>query len=306
MNENTRHVLIVNPVAGKENCVIEMAVLEMRLEEMGFKTSLRVSSKAGDSEKIAKEVTDEAKDYDFTFIYACGGDGTLNEVVNGIMQSECKDRVAVTHIPRGTGNDFIKSFVFPEAFKPENFVSDDISIKPIDLMKVNGRYCVNICSAGLDARIGTGIQKYRKYGKNAYFMSLMANMVGKLGRRFYVEINGRPCVDDDLTMVCVCNGGWYGGGFNPVPQASITDGWLDVLVVSDVGMLMATSLLSAYKRGKFQNYPELIKYHRAQSIKIVPYQVDPVNVDGETLNSGCIDIKMMHNAIAFFAPSFTW
>ena len=68
MNENTRHVLIVNPVAGKENCVIEMAVLEMRLEEMGFKTSLRVSSKAGDSEKIAKEVTDEAKDYDFTFI----------------------------------------------------------------------------------------------------------------------------------------------------------------------------------------------------------------------------------------------
>lgn len=90
-------------------------------------------------------------------------------------------------------------------------------------------------SIGLDARVGTEIARFKRLplvtGKGAYILSLLANLMHGLSEHYVVTLESGETVDAEQTMICVCNGRWYGGGFNPVPEARPDDGLLDVLLV---------------------------------------------------------------------------
>ena len=299
-----RHLFIINPAAGSRNQTeAYRKKIAQVCEARGLNYSIRVSGAPGRCCKIAREAAETGKEYR---IYACGGDGTLNEVVNGAAGY---DNVAVTTFACGSGNDFARMFSNPEAFRDLEELLDAQETE-FDLIRCNDDYSLNICSVGFDARIGTDVSRYKRipllHGFRAYAASTVVNTIKGITEHFVIDINGET-IDGDQTLICACNGRYYGGGFNPVPQADPTDGMMDVLVVIGVSRLQVAQVVGKYKNGKFKDYPHLIRHFQTDHLTIRCDRPTPINLDGELRQAETIDLRISDKKLRFFYPkSVTW
>ena len=215
------------------------------------------------------------------------------------------DNLSVTSIPCGSGNDFIKQFADPKAFFDlSNF--REVRTDDLDLMQAGDCLSANICSVGFDARIGTSIDAYRRMpllsGSRAYTASIVVNLIKGVVKPCRVEFPDGTVVDEKMTLVCVCNGSWYGGGYHPVPEASMTDGILDVLVIKKVSLITVAKVISAYQKGKYADYPHLISHYRTNSIRITTPEKEPANIDGEMLLTDDLTISVSGEKLRLFVP----
>ena len=295
-----KHLFIINPAAGKYDHTKEYAqTVERVLRKYELEYEIALSTEPGDCEVIARRAAETGE---ALRIYACGGDGTLNEVVCGAAGFE---NVAVTHFPGGSGNDFIKIFSETEPFHHLERLLDCEETR-VDLIRCNGRYSVNILSMGLDARVGTEIAKYKRLplvsGSGAYAMSLVVNLMKGLSQPMTVVLDGKTVARGQQTLVCVCNGRWYGGGYNPVPTAEPDDGLLDVLVVDKLSLANVSSLLKKYQQGRWQECDGKIHHFRCRSAEILCEKESVVNVDGEALYTKRAEIAVVPKALRDYYP----
>ena len=299
-----RHLFIINPAAGSRNQTeVYRKKIAEACEARGLNYSIRVSGAPGRCCKIAREAAETGKEYR---IYACGGDGTLNEVVNGAAGFP---NVAVTTFACGSGNDFARMFSDPEAFRDLEQLLDAQETE-FDLIRCNDDYSLNICSVGLDARIGTDVSRYKRipllHGFRAYAASTVVNTIKGITEHYVIELNGET-IDGDQTLICACNGRYYGGGFNPVPDADPTDGLMEVLVVTGVSRLQVAQVVGKYKNGKYKDYPHLIRHFRTDRLTIRCDKPTPINLDGELRTAQTIDLRISDKKLRFFYPkSVTW
>lgn len=293
------HLFIINPAAGSRNRTDEYSrVIHKVCRERGLAYEVRVSTAPGECTRIAWEAARTGKD---CRIYACGGDGTLNEVVQGVAGFK---NAAVTVYSGGSGNDFVKIFDDPKAFFDLERLLD-AEEATFDLIRCNDDISLNICSVGLDARIGTDVSNYKRIpllqGFRAYAASTVVNVIKGISEHYMVEIDGET-IDGEQTMICVCNGRYYGGGFNPVPEADPTDGLLDVLLVKKVSRLKVAEVVGKYKNGRYRELPELVRYFKTRSLKILcDYEV-PINLDGELRRAKEVAMSVAKEKIRFFYP----
>ena len=294
-----KHLFIINPAAGSRNQTEDYRkkIAEV-CEARGLDYSIRVSGAPGRCCKIAREAAETGEEYR---IYACGGDGTLNEVVNGAAGF---DNVSVTVFSGGSGNDFARMFSDPGAFRNLERLLDAEEVE-FDLIRCNDDYSLNICSVGLDARIGHDVANYKRIplfsGFRAYAVSTVVNVVRGIYEHYVVEINGER-FDGNFTMICACNGRFYGGGFCPVPAADPTDGKLEILLVKDVSRLKVAQVVGAYKDGKYANFPDLIRHFSTDHVKIICDKPTGINLDGEKREGTVIDMSIADKKLRFFYP----
>ena len=294
-----RHLFIINPAAGSYNQTEDYRKKIAEIcEAKGLDYSIRISGAPGRCCKIAREAAESGREYR---IYVCGGDGTLNEVVNGAVGF---DNVAVTTFAGGSGNDFARMFSDPAAFRDLERLLD-AEVTEFDLIKCNDDYSLNICSVGLDARIGHDVTNYKRLpllsGFRAYALSTVVNVVRGISEHYVVEIDGER-IDGQQTLICACNGRFYGGGFCPVPTADPTDGKLEVLLIKDVSRLKVAQVVGAYKAGKYASYPDLIRYFSTDHVKIICDKPTGINLDGEKREAEIIDLSVAKEKIRFFYP----
>lgn len=298
------HVFIINPAAGSRDRTKEYRkTIEKTCGEKGLAFEIFVSAAPGDCEAIAHKACQSGEP---VRLYACGGDGTLNEVICGAAGYE---NAAVTVFSGGSGNDFVKIFDQPEAF----FCLEkllDAQEETFDLIRCNHRYSLNICSVGLDARIGTDVSNYKRFpllsGFRAYALSTVINLFRGISEHYIVDIDGQT-IDGEKTMICVCNGRYYGGGFNPVPDADPTDGLLDVLLVEKVSLLQVPGVIGKYKSGKYRQLPKLIRHLKVKELSVHCDKPTPVNLDGELLTAQDIRFSLAGEKLRFFYPKgLTW
>jgi YegS/Rv2252/BmrU family lipid kinase len=295
-----KHLFIINPAAGKYDHTEELSdKIKTACEARGLNYSIRVSEKPGDCTAITKEAAASGEE---TRVYACGGDGTLNEVVCGAAGAS---NVAVTHLPCGSGNDFIKNFSEPRAFSDLSRLLDPDEVL-LDLIQVGEDYSLSICSMGIDARIGTEIQTYKRLplvsGKGAYNLSTVVNLIKGIHRHYVVELNGET-IDGRFTLICVCNGRYYGGGYCPVPEADPKDGRLEVLLVRKVSRLQVAGLIGKYKAGRYAEYPELFRHFSTDRVVIHCDREEVVNLDGEARRGKDVEIRLSDKKLRFFYPN---
>ncbi len=298
------HLFLINPSAGKSDCTAEIIASAQALcDTLNEPYEIFRSEYPG---HLTEKVQLVGKTGRETRLYACGGDGTLNEVVTGAVGYH---NLSVTCFPCGSGNDYIKQFPHPEAFADLKNFNKTVSHQ-VDLIDAGGHYAVNVCSVGFDARIGTAIDTYRHMpllsGPRAYHASVAVNLLKGVSKPCRVELEGGTIIDGALTLVCVCNGSWYGGSYHPVPEASIVDGILDVLVVKKVSRITVARVISAYQKGRYAEYPQLISHFRTHSLRISTPQPEPVNLDGELIFSSDLSIHVLPKALHFFSPSNAW
>ena len=294
-----KHLFIINPAAGSRNQTESYRKkIAEACEKRGLDYSIRVSGAPGRCCKIAREAAESGEDYR---IYACGGDGTLNEVVNGAAGFP---NVAVTVFSGGSGNDFARMFSEPDAFRDLERLLDADEVQ-MDLIKCNDDYSLNICSVGLDARIGHDVANYKRLpllsGFRAYAVSTVVNVVKGIHEHYVVEVDGER-IDGRFTLICACNGKYYGGGFCPVPTANPPDGKLEVLLIRDVSRLKVAQVVGAYKNGKYADFPDLIRYVCTDRVKILCDKPTGINLDGEKRESTVIDMRIADEKLRFFYP----
>ncbi len=293
------HLFIINPAAGsKDRTAAYSETIHRLCRERDLDYDIRVSTAPGECTRFAREAAETGNPYR---LYACGGDGTLNEVVQGAAGH---DNVSVTVFSGGSGNDFVKLFDNPKAFFELERLLDPEEAT-FDLIRCNDDIAMNICSVGLDARIGTDVSRYKRLpllsGFRAYAVSTLVNVIKGIAEHYIVELNGQR-FDGKQTFVCVCNGRYYGGGFNPVPDADPADGLLDVLLVKKVSRLQVAAIIGKYKNGRYKELPKLVRHFRTDKIRIICDKPTPVNLDGELRTAQDITMSVAKEKLRFFYP----
>ena len=237
-----KHIFIINPTAGKSDSrqkIYDMA--DSLRQKHGLDVQCILTKKQGHATELAQKLCESGEELRF---YACGGDGTVNEVANGIIGY---DNAAMSVIPVGTGNDFLKNFGDDaEKFRDAENLWDGPQF-PMDAIDVNGRVALTIACSGIDARVAKDVHKYSESplldGKGSYIYSLAVNFLFKgIGSHWIVTLDDVP-MEGDWSLIAVCNGRYYGGGFMPVAEARMDDGVLNTLVVKKVNRRTFLKLL---------------------------------------------------------------
>ena len=296
-----KHLFLINPAAGRYDRSEEFsAKIRALCEARGLDYEIRTSQKPGDITAMTRAAAETGEE---TRVYACGGDGTLNEAVCGAAGAA---HLAITHFPCGSGNDFVKNFSEPAAFSDlERLLDADEAVFDLIRLGEGEDYSLSICSIGIDARIGTEIQKYKRLplvsGTGAYNLSTVVNLIKGIHRHYVVEVDGRT-IDDRFTLICVCNGRFYGGGYQPVPTAGLDDGKLEVLLVKKVSRLQVASLIGKYKAGLWAQYPEHFLHFSTDRVVIHCDREEVVNLDGEARYAKDVVIRLSDKKLRFFYP----
>ena len=297
------HVFLINPRAGKRDQTARLRGLADRLAAAhGLEVSCLLTDRLGGAEAIARALAETGEP---VRIYACGGDGTVHEAANGIAGYE---NAAMTVIPTGTGNDFLKNFG-PDAAKfsdPENLW--DGPDFPLDLIDCNGRYCLTIACSGIDARVARDVHNFSESpildGKSSYIVSLLVNFLFKgIGSHWTVELDGET-MEDDFSLVSVCNGRYYGGGFMPVAEARMDDGVLNTLVVKKVSRTTFLRFVTPYAKGQYYKFPHVARCSTPKVVHIHSDKPDIVTcLDGECITSDDVTIRLADKRLNFFGPA---
>ncbi len=301
-----KHLFIVNSLAGKE-----------RKKKKYFKQLMdAIDRLEGDveveytqppewgAEQIARAWAQRGEP---VRIYACGGDGTLNEVVNGAAGY---DNAAVTNVPLGTGNDFLKIFgpEYRELFHDLPALMEGPQAA-FDLMDCNGRLGIDVVCAGVDARIAADVDKYKSLplvtGLGSYVLSLIDNVLFRgICRPMRVRM-GDIDAAGETAIVCICNGRHYGGGFMPVGDAMPDDGVLDMLLVPKVSRTTFFRLVGKYAQGRYRELPQLVSDYHGQLITYGSLGGEDVTtvVDGEVMRAPEFTVKLADKKVNFFYPA---
>ena len=240
-------MFIVNPTAGKVDASVTLLPrIRAAAERAGIQPTIAVTRHAGHAREITAACASSGEP---VRIYACGGDGTMNEV---LQEAAGQENLFVGCIPCGSGNDYVRNFG-----TPADFLDLDAQIAaeayPADLIRTPQGYGIDIYAAGIDAQVANGIPKWRRMplcgGTTAYTLSILEAVCSTFRHRLYIKTDTLE-FEGTYMMLAICNAQMYGGGYCAAPYASIDDGLLDVVLLKPVPRLRLAGLLQGYRHGK--------------------------------------------------------
>ena len=293
-----RDVYIINPAAGKEDSTISLT-REIR-QVYGDDCKILVTTGVGDAMKKARE---EAETGDEVRIFACGGDGTSFEVLNGIVGFK---NASIGVVPIGSANDFIKYFGFDS--KPRFLdikKQKNGSLLPIDLIKAGDKYCMNQCCAGLDAQVADMMKEFKRRplisGSMAYNLAVVKAFLGEIGINMKVTTDGKTFKEGSVLFAVCANAKVYGGGYISAPDADISDGLLDCVTIDTVKKTRVPSLLPIYKKGKHAGL-DICTMGRCKTFEFEADREIPVSLDGEIIHTHKFTCEIIEKGINFVLP----
>ncbi len=298
-----RYCFIINPVAGDtKNLENYDSVVREFCESKGLEYEVLVTQGVDHASELARQCAEKG---DAVRIFSCGGDGTLSEVLNGIVGF---DNVELGCLPCGSGNDYVKCYgEKKEFFDLENYVlSDSVGV---DLIKTGERYSINITSMGLDAIICDQAVKYIRSGKyaggKAYDKAMVKCIFGKRDNDLKITIDDKEVIEGKFMFTLAASGICYGGGYHSAPMADPTDGVLDFVLIKSVPFLKIPFLIGPYKKGTYVNkrrFKKIMYLRRGSKMHIESKKPAVVNIDGECYTKDSITLELVPSAIRFIVP----
>lgn len=274
------YYILCNPTAGGGRALEHLKRLEAHMKEACLEYEIGLTK----YHKHAVELVKEAVAKGFTSIYTLGGDGTVFEAVNGLAKTGKFGEVAMGFLPGGTGNDLARSIQLPrdpvEAFKAMQAGRTEV----LDLWMANGEYFINVFGLGLDTDLVGWATKTKKLlkGMPAYILALLLTLFGFKSKKIRLIVDGKE-LNREALVVTASNGRFYGGGILVAPDAHVSDGKLELIIISRVMKLRIPLLLSKYIAGRHIKEVKECEYLRAGSITIESGMKAPVRceTDGE-------------------------
>lgn len=244
---------IINPASGRYSYQEVVDYIRLYYQQNpDFNYELHLTERIGHATEIAASIHGEDQ-----CIVAIGGDGTLNEVLNG-MNLE----VTLACVPIGSGNDFVKMLNYPENLSTQEWMLETIEGKQIevDFGLVNQHRFLNSCCMGIDAEVLVEFEKMRKLPLSktiTYYLATAKTVIKPLKQTLKIKTDDHPPFVTDSLLCTIMNGKYYGNGYKPTPDAQIQDNILNLCQVKPMGLLKIASLINKYKVGTHIDHPKV-------------------------------------------------
>ena len=272
-------VIIVNPTAGSGRAAKLLPWIRERLAPRPD-ADLHVTSRRGEAQELAARAAADGCDR----LVAVGGDGTIQEVVNGVLDGSARPAIGI--VPVGSGNDLARSLRLPTDAAEAWMIAIGRSTREIDVaLATNGegkrRWFASAGGIGFDAQVAAAMATRRGWqtGRAGYLLTTLAELRRFDNRQLRIVLDGEP-IERRVLFVAIANGAYYGGGMRIAPDAALDDGWLDVCIVGDISRLTAIRELPNLYRGTHVRHPA-VSVHRARHVEISGEGTTHVHLDGE-------------------------
>lgn len=289
-----QHIFIVNPASGKGYAKKLIPFISKICTQENINYIIETTKYPGHATELAQSYSLE-KDIR---LYAVGGDGTLNEVLNGMLYSSCSLAV----IPAGSGNDFIKTVYSP--LKIEKLIVNLIygEAKLINIGKINNKYFINISSVGIDAEIAYNAKLFKKNplipSKLSYLFSIFTTLIKYSAYNVEIDIDNIH-IKDKILLIAVGNGKYYGGGMKVLPNANPFDNDFDICVVKNMCKLNILRLFPVLIKGNHETLKNYVTFYKGSKIQVYSKQNMKINVDGEIFENVKVKFEMVIKKVNF-------
>lgn len=288
-------LVIVNPAAGGGRALRSVAWLRERLAARPD-VRLEITRRGGDAEALAADAADRGHDR----VIAVGGDGTVQEVVNGLLSAG--DPASLGIVPLGSGNDLARSLGLPVELTSAWKIAIGQATRRIDVARArNGsgaeRWFASAGGIGFDAQVAAAMADRSGWqaGRAGYLFTTLAELRRFENRRVRLTIDGAT-ESADVLFVAIANGAYYGGGMRIAPGASVDDGLLDVCVVGDISRLTVLRQLPNLYRGTHVNHPA-VSMRSGTSIEADGDGDTRIHLDGEPFGSLPLHVTIGHRVL---------
>jgi YegS/Rv2252/BmrU family lipid kinase len=294
-----RYKFIIKPPLTQE---LKRKILELKKKN---EVDFELTEKGEESPKSAKNLAKRAIKEGFERIIVCGGDGLLNEAINGIMTEKIPENFAIGVIPTGSGNNFAKALGIPKDIKKAFEIIKTEKKILVDVGKVNQKFFINCFSLGFDAKINELANKIKEnYSflprSLSYLFAALKEIIFQIPS-YEMETTGEINFKEKLVLVAITNSPAYGGIFKINPGASISDGKFNLCKISPVSKLKAIYTLFLATQGKHLKIPEVKTYTFSEALKISSKEPIIWEIDGEVQKPEKeFKVKILKNSLAFF------
>lgn len=295
-----KHLFMVNPMSGKgKGADLILPKIKEGAEKRGLDYEIYISKSSQDAKDYAKA---QAAKGEPIRIYACGGDGTIFDIINSIYGYE---NAAFAAVPLGSGNDFIRLFGTKEQFLDIDAQLDGTEIT-IDAIRCGDKIAVSQCSMGMDAEVCAKQADFKKLpifsGESAYTAALIYCAASKRKNKFTITIDDGEPVTDNFVFAFCGNNRFYGGGYKAGPYALPDDGMLDFSTVKTMSLPKLLSRIGQYKKGQHYDWAETT-YLRGKKMTVHSDVLAAVNIDGECEMVNDSTFELIPDAFRFVLPS---
>jgi len=288
--------IIYNPTSGREIFKKKLPDVLQLFEQTGYETSCHATTGAGDATIAAREACDRK----FDLVVACGGDGTLNEVISGMAEQEYRPKLGL--IPVGTTNDFARAIGVNVSIMEAAEVITNGQTVPLDIGRVDDKYFVNILAAGKITELTYEVPSKLKtmLGQLAYYLKGIEMLPRVKPTRLKIEYDGKV-FDEEAYLFLLSNTNSVGGFEKIAPEASINDGQFDLLVLKKSNIAEIIRVCAQLLSGQHvQN--EYVLYTRASHLKIMSDDKLLLNIDGEYGGETPCTVDMLYNHLEIYVP----
>ncbi len=289
--------MIVNPHAGKKQGMAAAETASKIFKEHDIITDMLISKKHGDSITLAENLNL----HDYAGILAVGGDGTLYEVINGLLKNRQNIEIPIGQIPVGTGNSFIKDLGISNL---EDSIQVIISGKTraIDLGEFSyskgKHFFINLLGTGFVSNVAYRAKKYKKLGSLSYIFGVLEEIAVLRSTKIEINIDG-TLIKREAIFTEICNSRYTGGDMLMAPEAEIDDGLLDIIILNKVSRLKLLSLFPLLFKGEHVN-DDTVEVFTGKNISLKSDKQLLLTPDGETFGNTPIDVTIHHKKIKMY------
>ena len=292
--------LFINPASGDDSGPRHLPLINERLR--GWLGDLDIVMTVGEGDATTGAAQSVADGYDHLFV--AGGDGTLNEVLNGVASVPGGlERTVFGVIPLGTGNDFATALGFPEDVEASLDLLQRSALVAVDLGEVNGRCFINVSGGGFIAEVSDAVTPQLKSiaGKLAYLIGGAQVLLSYEAVHAAITVDSGAIEHHELHAFAVCNSSQVGGGRLIAPDAIINDGLLDVCLIDTMPIVEFVPLLRRVSNGEHTD-DERVHYFRARALTLAFDRRIKVNTDGQVLEADLCRYRVRPGIVRVFAP----
>ncbi len=288
--------IIYNPTSGREVIRKVLPDILQRFEQAGYEASTHATTCAGDATEAAKIAVERR----FDVVVAAGGDGTINEVINGVAEQPFRPKLGI--IPVGTTNDFARALYVPRNIhKAVDVILEGYSA-PLDIGRVNDQYFMNIAGGGKITEISYEVPSKLKtmLGQLAYYLKGMEMLPSIKPTYVEMEYDGK-LYQGDIMLFLVSNTNSVGGLEKLAPEAQMDDGLFDLMIIEKMNIAEFVRLATLAIQGTHLNHPKFI-HKTASRIKVKTEEKMQLNIDGEFGGLLPGEFVNLYKHIDFFVP----
>ncbi|MEB7462104.1 lipid kinase [Staphylococcus succinus] len=258
--------------------------------------SIQLSENEGDILKYCQKIKDGSYSDDVDIIFILGGDGTVNELINGVMQSELEIPIGI--IPGGTFNDFVKTLNLNPRHKVASQQLIEAELKSYDVMKVNGQYALNFVGLGLIVQNAENVQNGNKdvFGKLSYVGSTVKTLLNPEHFDYKVTVDDKA-IDGNTSMLVVANGPFIGGSRIPLTDLSPSDGYLNMFIFKEQGSSVLNDVFKQRDSMNWNNMTDGIQHVLGKTITVETEPQAKVDIDGEIALETPLQIEVIPEAV---------